>query len=399
LNKSRFSLLIVIIISVFLLACNDKPTSIGSDLLPSDDLISFKEYDTRIENIFQKSDSFQKKLKSGSAYKLILGKNSFAESSILIQFNVYLSDSLKQYALNNQLVINSAWVEMPVTYSLGDSNLPFDFSVHNINSPWSPIGFDLDSIPLLNYDNLDISSSRNITDTLVTFNLRTNSVLDWLQAQADTNSGKKNRGFIMKPTQSTQRFLGFNAVRFIDDTKLPIFNISFITPTNYADTISVTAYTDIHIVTGSLVNNGSDITLQGGLAVQGSLFFDFSTFPKNVIINKAELELWVNSNNTFDGNPQSDSILVRMFKNYDQKTLTADSTVFTLLKREGDKFIGDIGWMVQKWLSDTSSQNNGINLYLYDELESVAKISLYGSNITDDALKPRLRIVYLQKNK
>lgn len=398
-NKYRFSFLIISIFSLFLIACNDKPTSIGSDLLPTEDQISFSEYDTRIENVIQKSDFYEKKILLGSAYKVIVGKNTHSESSALMQFNVYLSDSLKQYALNNQLTINRAWIELPLTYWLGNKNLPFDFSVHNINSPWSPVGFNRDSLNSLNYNPIDISSERKITDTLITFDLTPDAVLSWLIAQADTNSGKFNRGFFMKPSNSSQRFIGFNAVRFIDDSKLPLFYIGFETPTNYKDTIVVTPYTDIHVVESNLPSSTDDILLQGGFATQGSIFFDVSSLPKDIIINKAELELWVNLVNTIDGEPKSDTIGVRVYKDFNEKTFTADSSTITILKREEDKFIGDIGWIVQKWLSDSSTQNQGINLFLYDQLESVAQISLYGSNTTDLALKPRLRIVYLQKNK
>lgn len=399
-NNTRLCLLVIAFSSLLLFSCNDDPTSIGSNLVPDDDKISFSEYDTNVENPNQ-SSSYYKTIKGlGTAEKILVGKNSYSESVAMLQYKFYLSDSLNTLLKNNQIKVNKATLSMPITYSLGNKSLPFDFTVHNIKSSWSPVGFNVDSLSSLSYDSPDISSSRTYNDTLVTLELHTETVKSWLKAEADTQGTQPNRGMIFKPSAATQRFIGFNAVKLYDDSKLPTLIVEIEQPGGFLDTLSATPYTDIHAVTGTSPILQNNIVLQGGLVSQGSLFFDLSSLPKDIIINNASLILTVDQANTLDGEPKSDSIWVQVYKDSTEKTFTADSSVITILELQDDgKFIGDISWMVQKWLSDSTTHNHGVKLSLYDESVTAARISLYGSKAQDQALRPRLKIVYLFKSK
>ena len=59
-----------------------------------------------------------------------------------------------------------------------------------------------------------------------------------------------------------------------------------------------------------------------------------------------------------------------------------------------------ISRFVQRWIYDSENSgtpNEGLMLRMYDEDNSVNKYILYGSQVSDAELKPRLKIIYSRK--
>ncbi|MEJ5349966.1 MAG: DNRLRE domain-containing protein [Melioribacteraceae bacterium] len=386
---------IYLILTLFLVACNNDPTSVGSELLQDVNKIKLNEFNTQKENVKLSSNTFKKKITLGVSDKLILGKNSYIESYILLSFNIYLADSIVTKIKDNKLRVAETWMDMKVKYSLGDKNLPFDFTVHQVRKNWGSDAFNYDSLKILNYDANDVSYSRSITDTLVKFNLAPNTVFEWLKYSVDTTLAPPNYGLLFKPTSATQRLLGFKGYQLNNDPDVPTLYIVLEQPSVFKDTILVSPYMDIHVVNGADVYSLNDIVLEGGLGYKGFLFFDLSSLPKNIIISKATLELNVDSLKSFDGSPSSDSIIVKVLKDSISKSYTSDSSYYAILSRNGNTFSGDISWMVQKWVSG-QEDNQGLELSLADEKSSAARIWIYGSK-QSEALRPRLKIYYLNK--
>ena len=385
-----------IILTIFLAACNNDPTSVGSELLQDANKIKLNEFNTQKENVRLSSNTFKKKITLGVSDKLILGKNSYIESYILLSFQIYLADSLITKIKDNKLKVAETWMDMKVKYSLGDKNLPFDFTVHQVRKQWGSDAFNYDSLKILNYDANDVSYSRSITDTLVKFNLVPNTVFEWLKYSVDSTLAPKNYGLLFKPTSATQRLLGFKGYQLKNDPDVPTLYIVLEQPSVFKDTILVSPYMDIHVVNGTEIYSPNDIVLEGGMGYKGYLFFDLSMLPSNIIISKATLELSVDSLKSFDGTPSSDSIVVKVLKDSVSKSYTSDSTYYAILSRSGNVFSGDISWMVQKWVSG-KEENHGLELSLADEKSSVARIWIYGSK-QSEALRPRLKIYYLKNN-
>lgn len=386
-----FNFFLILLIS----GCNSDPTSVGYNLLEDVNKIKLNEFDTNVKNVKTNSYTYKKPISLGVADKLLLGKNSFVESSFLLRFSIYLADSIVNKIKENKLQIVETWMDMKVKYSLGDKSLPFDFTVHQVRNDWSSEGFNYDSLKVLNYDATDVSYQRSITDTLVKFNLNQNAIFEWLKYSVDSTSAPKNYGLLFKPTSNTQRFLGFQAYQLTSDVDVPTLYIVFEQPSVFKDTILVSPYMDISVVNGTEINSPNDIVLQGSLGYKGYLYFDVSDLPKNIIISKATLELSVDTLKTIDGSPSSNSILVKILEDSTNKTYTSDSSYYSTLSRTGNLYSGDISWMVQKWISN-EVENQGLELYLADEVSSVARIWIYGSK-NSEALRPRLKIYYLQK--
>ncbi len=394
-----FKLLLLSLISGFLfISCDDDPSSTGLGLVTDKDKVQFAELDSYSAGMRQSSDYFEGKQNLGSSELLILGKNSNSESVVLLHFSIFLTDSLKTQLNNHEAFVTKAWLQMTPNYTLGDVNNNFDFTVHKINSQWSSVGFNKDSLlsGSFSFDPTNVLTSKTIDDTTFNFEVEPEVVQKWLEYHADTLNNPKYYGLLLKPAPGTQKFIGFNSLQSSDSETRPLINVVMEKPSVYKDTISINPYMDLHVVTGDVPTNPNRIILEGGLPIQGNLFFDLSSLTKDLIINKATLELTVDTLASFDGNPKSDSILARILKDSTAKSLTSDSLIATVIKRTGNVFSGDITWMVQRWIQGTV-ENQGILLELYDEEFSAARISLYGTKEPEVSLRPRLKIIYVKK--
>lgn len=393
----KYILLPVLFLSLFI-SCNEDPTSVGSDLIPDGDKLQFKQLDSKDTPINQTSYSFEKNIKLGTSSILLLGKNSYAESVMLLRFFIPFSDSMVTYYKNNQFKIKQVWMEMVPTYKLGEATQNFSFSVHQIRSQWSSLGFTKDSLASLNYDHRDIAFAKNIKDTLLTFHIDTKAIEEWLKYRSDSLSAPKNFGLLLKPSENCQRFLGFNAYGLTDVPYLPLIRVVYEQNSNLIDTLVANPFMDQHIVTGTLPAPSQYIYLQGGLSLRNFLSFNLSSLPKDIVINSAKLELSIDTLKTADGNPNSDSIYVKAFKDSLTREYTADSLVVSVLTRKGSIYSGEITWLVQKWASVIDNYTNqGMELSLADEERSVARIAIYGSKSNEQTLRPRLKIIYMQK--
>lgn len=392
-----FKLSLFFLLSIIFLSCNEEPTSIGSNLLPEDGKIQFKQLDSKETPINQSSSFYESKLKLGTSIYVILGKNSFIESSILMQFSPPFTDSMITYYKSNKVKIKKAWMEMKPVYKLGDESQNFSFSVHQIRKNWTSTGFDKDSLLTFQYDSKDVASSKVLVDTLLTFNIEPTVLEEWLKYRVDTTSAPKNYGLLFKPSPSCQRFLGFNAFGETESSNLPTLKIEY-DQNNKIDTLLSTPYMDTHVVTGTLPAQSQYFYLQGGMPIRGFLSFDLSSLSKDIIINSAKLELTIDTLKSFNGKPSSDSINVRSLKDSVTKAFSGDSLIVSVLKRNKNIYSGEITWLVQKWISSKeSSINQGIALSLTDEERSVARLAIYGSKASDVANRPRLKIIYIQK--
>lgn len=394
----RFLLLsfFAVALTVIFISCNQDPTSVGSNLVSEQDQFTFNQLDSYESNISQKSAWSQITPKLGTSQYVLLGKTSYAESSMLLLYNIYLPDSLLARLKAGELLVKSASLKMIPKYTLGDNSASFDFSVYQIRSPWTEIGFDRDSLSQLSYDASDIKSNLTTTDTTINFNLNTNVVKEWLMRKADSTAAPKNYGLIFKPKPSTQKILGFLGIHGTAATNESILNVILERPsTGYKDTINVSPYEDVHVVTGTLPTTNNNFYLEGGYSLRSTLFFDISSLAKSSIVNKAILDLTVDESKSLDGSLKSDSIYVQLLADSTSRRLTSDSVYSVLLKRTGNVFSGDISWIVQKWLSGV--ENQGVIISLVDEYSTAARIAFYGSKDPNKALRPKLKITYMQK--
>jgi len=399
--KIVFKKILLFVLAFFILtSCSDDPSSVGLDLIPDEDKIDFKQFDTQLTPLIQESSFHEANLKLGISSKLLLGKNSYAESQMMLHYNVTLVDSLMNYLKNGQLTIKKVWLDLYPTYLLGGNSQNFNFTVHQIRNDWSPGGFDKDSLKFLQFDqaNVSIPSSFNFTDSLITFNIQPSVMQQWFKHKYDSLNTPKNFGLLFKPTVNTQKILGFNAIQIDVVSKLPVLSAIIERGSVFKDTITFTPYSDVHVVTGNLPTANDKMFIQGGTSLRSTIYFNLLSLPKDIILSKANLEFSIDTLNTFESTPKSDTLIVQVLANRSTKELNSDSTLYVFLTRSGSKFTGEISWIVQKWLSlGDNYKNEGLLVSLYDELSTAARYTLFGSSYQDINLRPRLKLIYIQK--
>ena len=161
-------------LTLLFFGCNDDPTSLGSNLIPNQDLINATKVNS-VDGLFEQKSKFYDtdSLALTGATKLFLGKNDNVESTMLMKFYMFFPDSIIDGILGDSLRLISSSVEMHPFYVYGDKNNAFDFKVHEITSDWNSLEFGKIELNSLSYEGgTDVSSNRvNDWDSVITFDL------------------------------------------------------------------------------------------------------------------------------------------------------------------------------------------------------------------------------------
>jgi len=384
-------ILLIFIISISFLACEDEPSAIGVELLASD-LISVRTFDSQIDTLDQNSSYHKNVIQLGSSIKVLIGKHEGIEASSLIKFIFGLADTLKDDIIAGDLDVNEAWIELTTRYVYVDSNEVMDFTVHEVNNFWDPFTFTIDSLPKLSYEMNNISSNIVISDSNYVFNIDPDVVLSWMKNAADT-SLDKNYGVYLKPVDNSGKVVGFQALTAISSQAAKLTLVIEKTG-SYIDTINGFIFADVSIVDGDLpLLPPEDIAVQSSVSVNSIIAFDLSAVPNGVVINSAELIIQRDSINTLTGSSFKNNLLAYFVE--DSTTKEIDEEGAFLLSFAGNNYSGDISGYVRRWINE--KKNQGVMLRSGDATEGLELFALKGSTSADFAERPRLRIVYTVK--
>ncbi len=398
---NRFVLIFTSILLVLgLFSCNDAPTSLGTDLLPNQDLIN-----AFIVNSVDSSYNMDSKiydsdtLSLSSASRVFLGKNGNVESTMLMKFYMFFPDSIKKAILGDSLTLKNALMEMDPLYTYGEINNTFDFSVHKITNTWNSLDFDRVDLTKLEYDDDDVSSNRKFdvgSDSLITFNLDKALVNGWLNSSANGNQLEENHGIYFNYSSGTDKVIGFPAISSRYDSVLTRL-VMIVEIGKTTDTLTIKVTSDVHVVNPIQSEMPSQtnqtIFVQGGIPIRSDLKIDVSSIPKHAIINKATLKLFVDEKQSQIGTDSSKFIGVLLMDDYESSEIST-SFAGIILNYDSLAYSGEITQFVQEWVANS---NNGMKIHLFDEIETVNKIALYGAK-ADATVRPYLEIIYTSKN-
>jgi len=392
-------LIILLTISVLLLfsinSCNDDPTSIGANLLPNQDLINVNSIDS---SFIQKARFYDTDtLALNSSSKVLLGKSDKVESTILMNFVMFLADSINEAILDNSIIIHSAVMEMEPIYTFGESNSPFDFTIHEITSEWNSLEFGKADLPGLTYNAEDVSSNHQfLGDSLITMDFDKDLFLEWMKLSANETQ-EENHGIYFEYTDETNKIIGFPAISPLYDSVLTRIKVIIEVPSQFTDTLELQVTSDAHVVLGELpITSNQNIFVQGGIPVRSNMFFDISSIPNNAIINRAILKLSYDESETIMGSSSADILRVAPVEDFEASELSTDYLPLSISKDSvGTFYSGEITPIVQAWVS---AENNGFQLYMIDEVETVNKLAIATENHPNKDLLPYLEIIYTSKN-
>lgn len=245
-----FFFLFLLVAGLFI-SCADEPSSLGIELIGSEN-ISAKIFDTSVDSSGQTSSYFKRVIPLGNADWILVGKYQDVKASALMKFVFGLPDSLKNAVKNNELNVLDSWIILRSRYVYVDSNATMNFTVHKVNSYWSPTAFTIDSLSKLNYENNDVGSQFTITDTLYTFHLDSSLPFDWMKNSVDKTTAN-NFGIYLDPTPSSAKVIGFQAFNAISAEAAKLF-VVIEKPGAYVDTIRGFISSDISLVDGPVPN-------------------------------------------------------------------------------------------------------------------------------------------------
>jgi len=391
--KYPLSIIVIILFIVinFLSCSDDPPTSIGIDLLDGDFLI-VSTFDTQDDSVSQSSSFFKEVVPLGLSSKVLIGKRDELEATTLMDFAFFIADSLRQDFLDGNITVNQAFIELTPQYTYTDTTAAYDFTVHKINSDWSITGFTSDSLANFSYDVEDLSSNKNFTDSIYTFDLDNDFVLQWIKISIDSSLGD-NKGIYFKPTLNTGKVVGFQALT-VTSTDAAKLKVVIEKPGSFVDTIRAFIFGDVSAVVADLpILPAVDIGVQASTTIQSRLFFDLSEVPPDIIINKAELILTEDSLSSITGSSFNPNLAV--FRITDSSDVTVDEGNGILLIKNGNIYTANITTFITSWIN--TEDNQGIVIRHASLTEGLELFAIRGSEHTEPSERPRLRIVFTSK--
>lgn len=377
--------------AVFLLSsCQDDPTSLGRDLIGSE--IEIQVLDSQSASLKQHSDSYlSDSLTFGASERIILGSVEDRKSTMLMRFGVILPDSLRTSLDEGNLSILSAKTILKPIYRIGDENQLIDFTVHKITSGWGSNNFNSDSLAFLNYDPAELTDSKEITDSLIEFEVHEEIADEWLRALTG-DSLASNYGMIFIPNTGVNKAYGFRGFPIVSTDDAPRLRFIVENENSKIDTLIARVLFDVHVVEGMTEPVSDDkFQMTAGIGQRGKLFFDLKEVPRNANINRAELTLTVDSASSLIGRADTDSLRVRLFSDSTNNSINTDYTL-RRITYDGSIFKGDISSLVQAIM--LGADNQGFSLTLGNEGESLDRYVVYGSTYQDQALRPKIKIYY-----
>jgi hypothetical protein len=390
-NKTLVRLFIVVLV-LWGVGCMEDPSSIGGDLL-NNDLIEVKVFDTTADTIRQASSTYNVKRALGASEMLLLGAAGNVKSSILIRYLFNFPDSIRNEINNNNLTVVSSSVRFTQKYRAGEVNAPFNFTAHKVNSGWTSGGFTSDSLIALSFNEaVDEASNKLSNDSIMSFTLSNEVAQEWINAAADTNV-QDGWGMIVRPTTESQKLVGYQAL-VPGSSVHSILTVVVSKPGAYTDTLQFLPTSDISVVEGNLpdLNNNEFIAVQSGFIINSKLWFDISTLPTDMIMNRAELVLSYDSTRSLKGSEFRNAIEV--YRVIDSTRTDSLAEGYLELSYSDGFYRGDVTNYVREWRSNNNNQ--GVILKSSAELDG-AELFVLGGSMADSTRRPRLIITYTSR--
>lgn len=395
--------ILALIITLYLVSCNDKPVDMAVNLLP--DTVTTKGISSFDTLLIPAIKVYRAKFPIFNLGSLFIGKANGISAVSLSNF-AFLPDTLG-YVTEDR--IESAKLTIyPRRYAMGDTNNPnLSFDIYRVIRAWTPDTTNYDSLMLspANYFGEKIGTfngSIQLKDTMdpITFDLPKNMIADWLKTTNVYDTTLKdsvpkrivNWGIAYVPNSSC------NVINSLYSNKIggkifSIININYKDKNDSTQILSLSSGVDVSFLDAPKPQENEDIVLWNGINYWTEISFDLSMIPKLSGIHKAQFDLFLDESKSFHGNNKLDSIIeANYFQNPDGEStfqyvaardsanrfrFTSLTSTFQLLNKGNGK--GSIVFMP----NNTNNQANELD-----------KLVFYGLNAIDTTKRPQLRIIY-----
>jgi hypothetical protein len=404
----RFFSFLIIILLLFITGCEDEPTATGIDLVNQSDLLSRDTIDSFNDGLSQKFSSFvvPEEISYLNAGRNIIGRvvdetTTEAEAVLVMRLFAEINTSDFEYLNDSTLeVLESKFILKP-KYTLGNDDQPFDIDVHPLIKNWDVASgvkkADLDTL----YDasvNLKESYISKVDDSLLTFSVNKQVMKDWIYSRIKgPDSTYQYKGVAFIPSPGTRKVIGFNTSNLEDMPKIEV--VVSKGAAAEIDTLIFTPYYSYAIqhvvIKGVLAADNQDLVIQAGIPVRSFLHFDLSGISPDVILNKAELILTIDTLKSIETSEGISNIYVDALKDSTDKTSGSTSITYSVMSRSGNTFKGTVTNTIQGQIQ--RGLDEGYLLSSLSEKQSLSREVFYSSTYPDKSKRPRLIIYYTKK--
>ena len=390
-----------------ILSCKESPTSIGDNFILQQDRFNILQHDTLSVSDSTYYDELKPAVTAVSE-GLIVGRHNGYVSYGYMLYPIKADDSILTMLQQGKINITNTWVELRQFYYVGSKTDPFDFTINLIKNNIDFNTIDKATYSSVSYDPTDISYSHTINDTLTKFYLDNTTVKNWLlRTSSDSLSYPNNYGIIMVPTAGTNKVVGYHSHQSSTGYAGRIY-FAFNKPGVYTDTLAAYVTSDTYHaeINAASANTDKFITLIGGVTYKNSVQFGIPALPTNAVINKATLQLTIDSTQSWLGTYTDSTFadigsLIDVGRLQAKNSVVFDTTTLKFLTRQSSPnraiYSGDITPLVQYWINH--NDNYGFSLFVSYEDYYATKLVFYGSKNPDVTKRPKLTITYSYKNK
>lgn len=362
-NKMKRNLLILsfsLMTAFFLSGCAKEPNDVGFGLLPENELFNVRVYEDSVEIYAENIETF---ISNSTSNILLIGNYDNISCGILIRFDI--PDTLKD--------IKMEWAQIRLFRSkffIGDSTIPIHFTAHKVLSNY------YDTL----YEARAIGEFRGVPDSVNYFKIDTGVVREWLNG--------KNYGLYLKPRNSGV-IRGFNSL----DEMLFTPALEIVIPKqDKLDTIRFFYGSDGYIARLNERIDTNYIVLQAGVGIRSILKFGISNLPKNIIVNRAEVVLYLKERKKYGGGV--DSLLASFITDVDlaKKSIGGFEGNYLGLRNQLDtiEYTIPVTTPVQRWVNGEA--NNGILIRPFSEVDNFDRFVFYYKT-----KRPKLKVYYTTK--
>jgi hypothetical protein len=192
---------------LFLFACEDDPSSVGQDLLETQDVAKFYSIDSNADNLSISSKTFASDITYGSSSRTLVGISDNLKATALIKFVYILPDSIKDALSAGSLSIVESNLNFKLNYNFGDSTSNNIFELKRISADWKADNFDNEALTQIQFEDQNLILNQTYSDSSITIDFDKQTTLEWLSNAND--SSFFNYGVLLEPTLNSSRILGF----------------------------------------------------------------------------------------------------------------------------------------------------------------------------------------------
>lgn len=387
----RTSLLATILLAVLLSACQNDPDPTGIGLIPEDDVVGARRFDSSEQPTDMHNSVFSTAIPTDDATVLSIGEADGYAASALVRWYT-LDDTLGEGGriLSATIRLHSA------PGHRGDSTQPMTVQLREIKSFWSSFTVTADSLePRTSAVEVATEVSGSVTQVIggadsIDIPVDTTLARHWLKLMYD-GEYTSNYGVLIEAPGGGLR--GFLSSENGSGPELTVL----VETDGRIDTLRGGTVEDCYVVRGPDVENGPDLSLRSGLVHRGRLMIDVSGIPGASIVNYASLYLHIDRSRSSAFFSGADSVLV--YRSYDSTTLEPVGTALLTRVDENDKdmLIAEgvtLTQAVQAWVNGKG--NHGLMLVAWNEASELERLTLHGAE-ADSTLRPRLVVTYTSK--